>query len=169
MKKYTSYAYYLIPLIIFLVTLIFLYYGLDRGDPRYVPSPLINKPIPILNKKLFLGHVSLLNIWASWCESCKEEHKVLENIAKNNKSITIYGLNYKDNPKQAKNWLKQAGNPYRKVFFDETGEMGINLGVYGTPETYVIDKLGIIRYKYIGPINQEIWTGIILPEINKIK
>lgn len=158
---------YLIPLVIFLLTAILLYYGLDR-DPRYVPSPLINKPIPVLNKKLFLGHVSLLNVWATWCTSCKEEHEVLMSIAKS-KKVIIYGLNYKDDKKEALNWLAHKGNPYNKLLFDEQGTVGVELGVYGTPETYLIDGLGVIKYKHIGPITEQVWREIILPEINKIE
>lgn len=169
---------YVIPLVIFIATFILCYYGLDH-DPRAIPSPLINKPVPDfnlfvldntkqLNNKIFLGKISLFNIWATWCASCKEEHKILMDIAKT-KQVVIYGLNYKDESKIASKWLLKNGNPYREVLFDEQGKLGVDLGVYGTPETYLIDQQGIIRYKYIGPVTQDVWMNILLPEIKKIK
>lgn len=170
MKK-LSLLGYSIPLIIFSVTVVLLYYGLDH-DPRAIPSPLINKPVPasifMNHKKMFLGNISLLNVWATWCASCEEEHKVLMDIAQK-KQVIIYGLSYKDEPKAALKWLLKKGNPYTQLLFDEQGRMGVDLGVYGTPETYLIDPKGIIRYKYIGPMTQEVWDKIIFPEIKKIK
>ena len=161
---------YAIPLVIFIATLILCYYGLDH-DPRAIPSPLINKPVPASifmdHKKIFLGKISLLNVWATWCTSCKEEHKVLMDIAQKKQAI-IYGLNYKDEPKAALKWLLKNGNPYTQLLFDEQGRMGVDLGVYGTPETYLIDPQGIIRYKYIGPITREVWIDIILPEVKRL-
>jgi cytochrome c biogenesis protein CcmG/thiol:disulfide interchange protein DsbE len=169
---------YSIPLVIFLVTAVFLWYGLDR-DPRYLPSPLINKPIPAfhllslqnikqpLNEKIFLGHITLLNVWAPWCASCKEEHSVLMKIAKT-KKLVLYGLNYKDKRASALEWLAHDGNPYHEVLFDDQGKLGLDLGVYGTPETYLIDSKGIIRYKYIGPITQAVWDEVILPEVERL-
>lgn len=165
MKK-LSLLGYAIPLIIFTVTAVLLYYGLDR-DPSYVPSPLINKSIPI-NKKIFLGKISLLNVWASWCVSCKQEQSMLMEIAKT-KQVVIYGLNYKDQRSQALKWLAENGNPYRQVLFDEQGKLGVDLGVYGTPETYLIDEAAIIRYKYIGPLTKEVWDKIIFPQVQKLK
>jgi cytochrome c biogenesis protein CcmG/thiol:disulfide interchange protein DsbE len=176
--KFFSLLGYAIPLIIFLLTAVLLYYGLDH-DPRHVPSPLINTPVPAfqvpalgnshehLTEKIFLGHISLLNVWASWCESCKQEHSQLLKIAKT-KQVVLIGLNYKDTQSAALHWLAKAGNPYFKVLDDAQGNLGINLGVYGTPETYLIDSEGIIRYKYIGPITQIVWDEIIAPQIRKI-
>jgi len=158
---------------------LFLWQGL-RNHPRQVPSPLINRAFPqfkmpslkttnmIITNKIFNGHVSLFNVFATWCISCQVEHPVLMDIA-NSKDVIIYGLNYKDNRRAVKHWLHRYGNPYSKIVFDSQGQLGINLGVYGTPETYVVDKHGIIRYKYIGPINQTVWHTILLPELNRLK
>jgi cytochrome c biogenesis protein CcmG/thiol:disulfide interchange protein DsbE len=145
-----------------------------------VPSPLINKPAPTfhlptllgspsyLTDKNFQGKVSLFNIWATWCITCKSEHDFLLILAKN-KGITLYGLNYKDDPVQAKNWLKKKGNPYKIIAVDSSGDTGINWGVYGTPETFIIDKKGIIRYKQIGAITPDVWQNTLEPLVRKLQ
>ncbi len=170
---------YLIPLGIFIVLAVFLARGLQL-NPHEVPSPLIGKPAPDfllpqlqdanqqLGRKDLLGKVSLLNVWASWCVACREEHPVLVEIARSG-VVNIYGLNYKDAREDALRWLAQFGNPYLTSAFDEQGKVGIDYGVYGVPETYVIDRQGIIRHKVIGPITQEKWDTAILPLIRKLQ
>ncbi len=168
---------YLIPLIIFLIITGFLWKGLQH-DPHQLPSALINKPVAVfsypslldakktLTQKQFLGHVSLLNVWATWCVSCHAEHLVLMDIARS-KKVLIYGLNYKDDSNSARRWLKKYGNPYEAVISDEKGTLAIDFGVYGTPETFLIDGEGIIRYKYIGPVSLEVWQEKIAPEVER--
>lgn len=174
------------PLILFLMIAIFLWLGLQQ-DPRKLPSPLIGKTMPQFNlpemsdaqqqltAQIFQGKVTLLNIWATWCYACRAEHLVLTDIAHElqtlngpRKKIALYGLNYKDQRPAALNWLKQLGNPYQKIIFDSAGSLAMDLGVYGTPETFLIDQQGVIRYKHVGPINAEIWRKEILPEIEKL-
>lgn len=167
-----------IPLLIFFALIVFLALGL-RLDPREVPSPLIGKPAPdfqlstlhdanlILNKTDLLGKIYLLNVWASWCVSCREEHPLLIEMGRTG-IIDLYGLNYKDQRADALRWLNYLGNPYRAVAFDPTGRTGIDYGVYGVPETYLIDQHGIIRYKYIGPLTQEKINTHLLPLLKKL-
>ena len=170
---------FLIPLGIFIVLVGFLAVGL-RLNPREVPSPLINKPAPsftlpeltdpsrMFSEKDMLGKVWLLNVWASWCVSCREEHPVLVAFSKR-KIVPVYGLNYKDDRKDALAWLARLGNPYAKSIMDRDGRVGINYGVYGVPETYVIDKKGVIRYKQIGPVTPEILDAKIVPLVRKLQ
>ena len=170
---------FLIPLALFIVLVGFLAVGL-RLNPREVPSPLINKPAPaftlpeltdpqrMFSEKDMLGKVWLLNVWASWCVSCREEHPVLVAFSKR-KIVPVYGLNYKDDRKDALAWLARLGNPYTKSIMDRDGRIGINYGVYGVPETYVIDKQGVIRYKQIGPVTPEILDAKIVPLVRKLQ
>jgi cytochrome c biogenesis protein CcmG/thiol:disulfide interchange protein DsbE len=162
-----------IPLVIFLVLIAFLYVGLSR-DPREVPSPLIGKPAPAfalsqlhdpantLTNTDLKGKVWLLNVWASWCVSCRQEHPLLMQLAASN-SVPIYGLDYKDKPDAGRAWLTQNGNPYAASVLDLDGRVGIDYGVYGVPETFLIDKEGVIRYKQIGPLTMESLKEKILP------
>jgi cytochrome c biogenesis protein CcmG/thiol:disulfide interchange protein DsbE len=170
---------YLIPLIVFLGVVVFLAIGL-RLDPREVPSPFIGKPAPRFSLpqvadagKRFgdadiKGQVSLLNVWASWCVSCRQEHPILLRLAKQNLA-PIYGLNYKDEREAALGWLRQFGDPYRVSAFDADGKIGIEWGVYGVPETFVIDKRGVIRYKQTGPVTEEILQKKLLPLIRELQ
>lgn len=170
---------YLIPLVVFVGLVALFIFGL-QNDPHIVPSPLIDKPAPAFNLptlqnadnnislKDLTGHVSLINVWASWCVACRSEHPVLVKNAKN-KQLNLYGLNYKDKREDALQWLNQLGNPYLENAFDETGKVGIDYGVYGVPETFVLDKNGIIRYKVIGPIDQEKLDTVIFPLIKKLE
>ena len=170
---------FLIPLAVFIVLVGFLAVGL-RLNPREVPSPLINKPAPaftlpeltdpqrMFSEKDMLGKVWLLNVWASWCVSCREEHPVLVAFSKR-KIVPVYGLNYKDDRKDALAWLEKLGNPYTMSIMDRDGRIGINYGVYGVPETYVIDKKGVIRYKQIGPVTPEILDAKIVPLVRKLQ
>jgi len=162
-----------LPLAIFVVVLAFLFVGLFR-DPREVPSPLIGKPAPAfslarlhepqarLSTQDMRGQVWLLNVWASWCVSCRVEHPLLLQLAKTN-AVPIYGLDYKDKPDDALAWLAQHGDPYRASIVDGDGRVGIDYGVYGVPETFLIDKAGVIRYKQIGPLTAEALQQKILP------
>lgn len=168
---------YIIPLGLFALLVIFLSIGLVL-DPREVPSPLIDKPapelqIPSLDSDTpvsindYKGKVWLLNVWASWCVACREEHHLLVELAKN-PNILIVGMNYKDTKPAASRWLQQFGNPYRLSVFDQDGKRGIDWGVYGVPETFVIDKQGIIRYKQIGPITPQAIKNTLLPLITQL-
>ena len=170
---------FILPLVVFLVLAAFLYVGLGL-DPREVPSPLIDKPAPAFtltqlhdSRKQFSvqemkGKVWLLNVWSSWCVSCKEEHPVLLSLAEQ-KIVPIYGLDYKDKKEDAEAWLRQAGDPYTLSAMDIDGRVGIDYGVYGVPETYVIDKQGIIRYKQIGPVTRESLQQKILPMVAELQ
>lgn len=170
---------FLIPLGIFVVLVIFLGRGLSL-DPREVPSPLIGKPAPafslaqldnpaqMIGTEQLRGQVWILNVWASWCVACRDEHPVLVEFSKTG-VVPIYGLNYKDKREPAKNWLQQLGNPYTASIFDESGRVGIDFGVYGVPETFVIDKQGVIRYKKTGPVTPETIQSTILPLVKKLQ
>ena len=170
---------FLLPLAIFVVAVGFLAVGLTL-NPREVPSPLVGKPAPAFTlpqlheqDKVFspadmTGQVWLLNVWASWCGGCKEEHPVLMRMAKTG-IVPIYGMDYKDRRDEALTWLRQHGNPYPLTAVDEAGRVGINYGVYGVPETYVIDKQGVIRYKQIGPLDDELVAKTILPLVKELQ
>ncbi|WP_293007247.1 DsbE family thiol:disulfide interchange protein [Nitrosomonas sp.] len=170
---------YLMPLAIFMVLAVFLLVGLTL-NPRQVPSPLIDKPAPkfqlnqlhepdkIMSSEDNLGKVWMLNVWASWCVACRDEHPLLVQLA-NSGIIPIYGLNYKDERNTALQWLKRYGDPYAISIVDTDGKVGINYGVYGVPETYVIDKQGIIRHKQIGPVTVDSLEKTILPLIKELQ
>lgn len=169
----------LIPLGIFIVLLIFLGVGLTR-DPSVIPSPLIGKPAPLFNAphlqsadqkfspKDMLGKVWLLNTWASWCVACRQEHPILVEFAKT-KTIPVVGLNYKDKEADGLKWLARYGDPYDLTVTDKDGRIGIDFGVYGVPESFLIDKNGIIRYKQIGPITNEALSDKIIPLIRELQ
>jgi cytochrome c biogenesis protein CcmG, thiol:disulfide interchange protein DsbE len=170
---------FLIPLIIFAVLAVFLGRGLTL-DPKEIPSPLIDKPAPVfslsqldkpremIGTEQLRGQVWILNVWASWCVACRDEHPILVAFSKTN-TVPIYGLNYKDKREPAMAWLQQLGNPYTASIFDEQGRVGIDFGVYGVPETFVIDKQGVIRYKKTGPVTQETIQTKILPLVKKLQ
>jgi cytochrome c biogenesis protein CcmG/thiol:disulfide interchange protein DsbE len=167
-----------LPLALFIVLAAFLAVGLTR-DPREVPSPFIGKAAPAFNvaqlhepERAFSpqdmrGKVWLLNVWASWCVSCRVEHPLLVEMARSN-AVPIVGLDYKDKRDEGLQWLTRHGNPYVLSAFDVDGKVGIDYGVYGVPETFVIDKQGIIRYKQIGPITPEALEKTILPLVRKL-
>ena len=152
-----------LPLIAFIVIVVFLGLGL-KHDPRYVPSPLIDKPAPEfalpqldqpmqkISNQTMLGNVWFMNVWASWCAACKVEHPLLVDMA--SQGVKLVGLNYKDTQNEAIAWLVNYDNPYQSVIVDADGRVGIDFGVYGVPETFLIDKTGRIRYKHIGPIEK---------------
>jgi cytochrome c biogenesis protein CcmG, thiol:disulfide interchange protein DsbE len=169
---------FLIPVSIFAVLGVLLWVGLSL-NPRKIPSPLVGKPLPafslpalhepkrVVTAESLRGRVYLLNVWASWCVACRQEHPVLKAIAKQ-KAVPLIGLNYKDKREDALAWLKEFENPYELSVVDADGRLGIELGVYGVPETFVIDKAGVIRYKYIGPVTDEAWTKTLLPLIREL-
>jgi cytochrome c biogenesis protein CcmG/thiol:disulfide interchange protein DsbE len=168
-----------IPLAAFLAIAAFLAVGLTH-DPREVPSPFIGKPAPAFRieqlgdaKVAFSpedmrGKVWLLNVWASWCVSCRAEHPLLVDMSRRN-VVPIVGLNYKDKREDGLAWLTKLGDPYSLSAYDVDGRVGIDYGVYGVPETFVIDKQGVIRYKQIGPITPEALEKTILPLIRKLE
>ena len=170
---------FIIPLVLFIIMAVFLALGLSL-KPSEIPSPFINKPAPSFSapkleapeQKLspadLKGQVWLFNVWASWCVSCRAEHPVLNQLAKQN-AVVIVGLNYKDEPTDAKNWLETLGNPYDVSIMDQDGRIGIDYGVYGVPETFVIDKKGLIRYKHTGPVSDDDVQKIFLPLIAKLQ
>lgn len=171
-------ARFLIPLVVFGVMVVFLGVGLTL-NPREVPSPLIDKPAPpfelpqlhapdkTFSQKDMLGKVWMLNVWASWCVACREEHPHLVALARTG-VVPIYGLNYKDERADGIAWLARFGDPYRLSAYDRDGRIGIDYGVYGVPETYVIDKAGVIRYKRIGIVTPEIVRDKILPLVKEL-
>jgi cytochrome c biogenesis protein CcmG/thiol:disulfide interchange protein DsbE len=168
-----------LPLAIFAVIVAFLFVGLFR-DPREVPSPLIGKPAPAfalaqlhqpgktLTTADMRGQVWLLNVWASWCVSCRVEHPLLIDLAKAN-VVPVIGLAYKDKPEDGLAWLAANGDPYKLSIVDRDGRVGIDFGVYGVPETFVIDKSGIIRYKQIGPLTADALKQTILPLVRELQ
>ena len=170
---------FLIPLGIFIVLVGFLAVGLNL-NPREVPSPLVGKPAPDFRLALLSdparqlspadlrGKVWLFNVWASWCASCRQEHELLLDLAGQG-VVPIYGMDYKDQPGDAQNVLNRYGNPYVETVVDLDGRAGINYGVYGVPETYLIDKHGIIRYKHTGPLTRDSLDKNILPLVKELQ
>lgn len=168
-----------VPLAAFIALVVFLGIGLTR-DPSKVPSPLIGKPVPAfelprleapqatLGLDDLKGQVSLLNVWGSWCVSCRVEHPFLMELAAA-RDVPIYGLNYKDERENALAWLERYGNPYTASAYDPKGRVGIDLGVYGAPETYIVGRDGTIAYKQIGPITAEIWREEMYPLIQRLR
>jgi len=169
---------FLLPLALFLVLVGFLAVGL-RLKPRELPSPLIGKAAPefrlpqlhaadrSLTPADLRGEVWLLNVWASWCVSCRAEHPVLLDLARR-KAVTIVGLDYKDERDAGQSWLARNGDPYLLSAFDGDGRAGMDYGVYGVPETFVIDRTGVIRYKHVGPLTDAILNEKILPLVKEL-
>ncbi len=168
-----------LPLVVFVLMVGLLGYGLGL-DPKKVPSPLIDKRAPEfslpvletpsrqLSTKDMSGQVWVLNVWASWCVSCRAEHAVITELASRN-LVNVVGLNYKDEPADAIRWLEQFGNPYATSVIDRDGRVGIDWGVYGVPETFIIDADGLIKYKHIGPVTHESLEQTILPILKELK
>ena len=168
---------FLVPLGVFAGLLVLFLVGL-RLNPREIPSPLIDKPAPAFSLPRLnnpgqdfspadmQGRVWLLNVWASWCVACREEHPLLVEASRTG-ALTIVGLNYKDEPADAERWLQTFGNPYALSAIDRDGRIGIDYGVYGVPETFLIDKTGVIRYKRIGPVSANDLESKILPLVQE--
>ncbi len=175
LKRFKSF----VPLVVFLTLMAFLVWGLHH-DPHKLPSPLIGKFVPAFNKPslsdasemltehVFKGHYTLLNVFATWCVTCHAEHPVLVDIA-NSEKIRLVGLDYKDKRKRALKWLHNAGNPFSQIVFDNDGSLAVDLGVYGTPESFIIDPKGVVVYKHVGAITPGVWSSEILPEINQLE
>ena len=169
---------FVIPLAVFVVLAAFLAVGLTR-DPREVPSPFIGKPAPAFRLEQLhdasvafapeemKGKVWMLNVWASWCVSCRVEHPLLVELSRRG-TVPIVGLDYKDKRDDGREWLAKFGNPYALSAFDVDGKVGIDYGVYGVPETFVIDRQGVIRYKQIGPLTKEALEEKILPLLKRL-
>ena len=172
-------ARYLIPLGLFLVLVVFLAIGL-RLDPRKVPSPFIGKPAPafalpdlmdpsvVVSPGDMKGRVWLMNVWATWCPECWREHNYLVHLARE-EGVIIVGLNWKDEPEEARAMLQRLGNPFVKVAEDQEGTAGIDWGVYGAPETFVIDKEGIVRYKHVGALTPSVWKEDLEPLVRDLE
>ncbi len=170
---------FLLPLVLFGLLVAVLGVGLFL-NPREIPSPLIGRPVPTfelppvqgrtlgLASRDLQGEVSLVNVFASWCVACREEHPVLMELARSG-AVPVHGLNYKDKPEDAARWLKDWGDPYTRTGADVEGRVAIDWGVYGVPETFVIGKDGRIAYKHIGPITREFVRDKLLPMIGKLR
>ncbi len=170
---------FLLPLGVFVVLVVFLGIGLNL-KPREVPSPLIDKPAPAFSLarlddpstsvtlESMRGQVWILNVWASWCVACLDEHPHLVEFARRD-LVPLYGLNYKDQPDAARAWLGKHGNPYDVSMVDGDGRVGIDFGVYGVPETFVIDRQGVIRYKHIGPVTPDVLQNTIVPLVQRLQ
>lgn len=179
-------ARFLIPLGVFGLLVALFYYALvqigeGEYNPRDIPSPLLGKPAPafelpsvadpeaLVNSDVFAQHpVSVLNVWASWCVACRQEHPYLMELSRRGE-VPIYGLNYKDERNEARRWLAQFGDPYVTSAFDQEGKTGIDFGVYGVPETFVIDRRGMVLYKHIGPVTPDTWQAKIRPVIEQAR
>ncbi|BDC45125.1 DsbE family thiol:disulfide interchange protein [Paraburkholderia terrae] len=167
----------LVPLAVFLLIAGLLYRGLFL-DPTNIPSALIGKHFPVfalsaldqpshtLTRKDIVGRPALVNIWASWCSSCRQEHRVLTSLA--SRGVVIYGVNYKDERSAALHWLGKSDNPYLLDIEDSLGSLGVDLGVYGAPETFLIDAQGVIRDKYVGIIDEDVWRKKLAPVYSKL-
>ncbi|WP_366511863.1 DsbE family thiol:disulfide interchange protein [uncultured Amphritea sp.] len=160
----------ILPLVLFVALGLFLWNGIGK-DTETIPSPLINKPVPEFSLSALLdeqqtitaadlkGRPALLNVWATWCPTCKQEHAQLNRMVRD-EGVTIYGVNYKDDRAKARIWLDKYMNPYALNIYDPEGKLGLNLGVYGAPETFLLDAQGIIRYKHVGAIDERVWSEL---------
>jgi len=170
----------LIPLGVFLLLVLFLGLGFQLKDPHFLPSVLINKPFPefelndlhqpqtIRKKEDLIGEVALVNVWATWCPNCIIEHPELLRIS-TEESIPLFGINYNDESDKAMAWLARHKDPYRFSIADDEGRLAIDLGVYGAPETFVIDPLGVIRFRHVGPVTTDVWQQDLLPVIEHLR
>lgn len=168
-----------IPLVLFLGMGVFLYKGLFL-NPQKLDSALEGKPVPafqlekletpgeMLTQENLKGQVALLNVWATWCPSCKYEHPFLMMLARQ-KLVPIYGINYRDERADAIRELRREGDPYALNIFDKDGRLGLDLGVYGAPETFLVDHKGIIRFRYAGPVDQRVWTDTLYPMVKQLQ
>jgi cytochrome c biogenesis protein CcmG/thiol:disulfide interchange protein DsbE len=166
-----------LPLGIFLALALLLARGLQL-DPKELPSALIDRPLPefslpvlgeerVVERGEVIGEVALFNVWATWCISCRVEHPYLGQLA--SQGVPIYGINYKDEDAAALKWLQQLGDPYRLSIVDAEGSLGLDLGVYGAPETYVVDREGVIRYRHVGVIDERVWSEILAPIVSELR
>lgn len=168
----------IVPLVIFMIMTVFFWRGLSL-DPHHIPSAQLNQSLPSfrlsvlgdvhqeMTPERLQGQISLLNVWASWCSACMEEQVFLMKLA--HQGIPIYGLNYKDTRQEATQWLTEWGNPYRLIGEDSGGYVSIDLGVYGAPETFLLDKKGVIRYRHVGILNARVWQEEFLPRMRQLE
>ena len=168
-----------LPLAVFVLLVGVLAAGLGR-DPRELPSPLVGRPAPAfrvptlvgpapqLAREDLRGQVWMLNVWASWCAACRIEHPVLVDFAKGG-ALPVYGLNYKDTTPEALRWLAAHGDPYRASLSDPDGRLGMEFGVYGVPETFLIDQEGVVRFKHVGPLTPEVLEGEVMPLVRRLR
>ena len=166
-----------IPLVVFIALGALFWKGLTL-DPTELPTALLNKPVPafslpalaaedgLLTQESLKGKPALLNVWATWCIACRVEHPYLYKLKQ--QGVIIYGINYKDNKADALQWLEQRGDPYRLTIADVEGSLGLDLGVYGAPETYLVDSLGVIRYRHVGIVDERVWTSILQPQYQQL-
>jgi len=171
MKRWGLY----VPLVIFVAVAVLLWRGLSL-DPNYMPSALENKPLPAfklvtldgneVSQVDMTGDIAIVNVWATWCPSCHVEHAYLNELA--TRGVIIFGVNYKDDLPKARQWLAQRGDPYRFNIADEEGLFGLDLGVTGAPETYLIDANGVVRLRYQGPLSERVWQQEFAPRIAKL-
>lgn len=169
-----------IPLGVFLLVLLLLWRGFSLGDPHALPSALLNQPLPefalavlhdperIVGSEAMQGEPFLLNVWATWCPTCRAEHAELERITEEY-GVRIFGINYKDDPAEARRWLARFGDPYVFSVMDADGSLGIDLGVYGAPETFLVDAEGVIRYKRVGAVDQRVWETQLAPILAELR
>ena len=167
----------IIPLILFLVISVFLFLSLNSNSSK-LPSPLLGKTFPSIEGKnfyidetiktseLFADNMTLVNVWASWCTTCRKEHEMIMSIAKNN-DFQLIGVNYKDTKDDGKKYLEVMGNPFDVIIFDPNGKIGMDLGVYATPETFLVNRDGLILYKHIGEIDSRVWEDNFAIHLNK--
>jgi cytochrome c biogenesis protein CcmG/thiol:disulfide interchange protein DsbE len=164
-----------IPLIVFALLAVLLWRGLSL-DPNYMPSALEDRPLPAfrlrtldgreLTEQELHGAPSLLNVWATWCPSCAAEHAYLNTLAA--QGVRIYGLNYKDEEGEARRWIAERGDPYRASFIDADGRVGMDLGVTGAPETYLVDAAGVVRLRHQGPVDERVWRSVFEPALARL-
>ncbi|MEA1081561.1 DsbE family thiol:disulfide interchange protein [Marinobacter qingdaonensis] len=168
-----------LPLVVAVVLGMVLFAGIGK-DPTKLDSALVGQPVPAfsledldnpgqqLDASLFQGQVQLLNVWGTWCPACRDEHDDLMWLARE-QGVSIVGLNYKDNRDDALVWLDRLGDPYSTNIYDPQGRLGFDLGVYGAPETFVIDAQGVVRYRHVGVVNKKVWQDTLLPVINQVR
>ena len=170
----------LIPLVVFVLLAGVLYAGFSLNDPHVLPSALVGKPFPKfslpaldnpgqqINEGVMRGRIHLVNVWGTWCPTCASEHPELLRISREER-VPILGIDYKDDVEQARQWIQERGNPYAITVVDQEGTLGLDLGVYGAPETFLVDARGVIRFKLIGDVNPRRWAADLGPEIAKLK
>ncbi|MCB1644839.1 MAG: DsbE family thiol:disulfide interchange protein [Pseudomonadales bacterium] len=170
----------LIPLVIFVVLIVVLALGFTLRDPHLLPSELIDRPFPefslnalneegrVLSREDLMGEVSIVNVWATWCPNCVIEHPELLRISRE-EGVRLVGVNYNDDPAKARGWLQRYENPFAFIIVDDLGKLGIDLGVYGAPETFIVDANGVIRYKHVGPVSRMTWEQDFSPVIELLR
>lgn len=169
-----------IPGVFFVVMLGLLFYGLGR-NPNQIPSALVNRPLPeftrpdlfdpssVVDSTQLRGSVFFINVWATWCPPCHVEHPYLVEISEREKDVVFVGVNYKDDPVMAREFLAERGNPFRYSLMDLDGSLGIDLGIAGAPETFLVDASGTIRYRHVGEINNKVWDTVFKPIVEQIQ